>query len=57
MAGCCEHGNELYCSIKGRECFDLVGDSQLLNKYPPMESVDWFEKCNEDNCLLSYCAV
>jgi hypothetical protein len=32
VAGCCEHCNELYGSIKGRKFLDQLSDCQLLKK-------------------------
>jgi hypothetical protein len=32
VAGCCEHGNELPCSIKCGEFLEQLNDYQLLKK-------------------------
>jgi hypothetical protein len=37
LVGSCEHGNEAFDSIKGREFFDHLSDCQLLKE----DSVPW----------------
>jgi hypothetical protein len=33
VAHSCEHGNELFCYIKGREFLDFLSNSCVLKKY------------------------
>jgi hypothetical protein len=37
MTGCCEHGNEPSCSMRGGEFLDLLSNYQLLKT----DSVPW----------------
>jgi hypothetical protein len=39
MAGCCEHGNKYFGSVKGGKVLDHLANCCLVVKDPPWESI------------------